>query len=466
MKINFIFIFLLFFSFSASSKITYYKDIRPIIEQRCINCHSTKAISFSFEDPESTYLFKEVIVSAIQSKRMPPWLAEAGHQTYVDDESLPEEILSKFNSWKLNGYAKGEPKQILKNVSYNNLKSQFKSDLAINVLPNKEYLPNQKRKDDYRCFIIEWPENNDVYLTGFKTKPGNLKVAHHLVAFAIEPEAADIYKYLDEQENGPGYQCFGGAVPDRLDDDIQKKKLEEKYPGGFNKIQRGNFWLAHWAPGMDGYSFPSETGILIRSGSLIVLQMHYYSAFAPGESDSNSIVEFQLANKVSKPAINFPLTSNKWLDAQNNNSMVIKPGENATFETRINFSSIAAKTAHILRVPKSSIKSLELHSANIHMHSYGASGMAYLTTSNGVKEILLSIPRWDLDWQRDFTFKTPKIINSDHFKKSKLSVECHFANPTNKMIYGGYGSDDEMCFNFSYIAVDLKGSTYSDKVSP
>jgi hypothetical protein len=32
-------------------------------------------------------------------------------------------------------------------------------------------------------------------------------------------------------------------------------------------------------------------------------------------------------------------------------------------------------------------------------------------------------------------------------------VECTYENPTDEPIYGGYGSYDEMCFNFSYIAV-------------
>lgn len=465
MKRSIIFYLCLFFSSSASAQVTYYKDIRPVIERSCVDCHSTKGISFSFEEPEQTLLFKEAIVSAVASKRMPPWLAEAGHQTYIDDESLTNETRQKFTIWKRNGFLKGIPNSVGESLSAPVPQEKFNSNLTINLLPDKKYLPNQTRKDDYRCFVVEWPKTEQTYVTGFKAIPGNLKVAHHLVAFVIEPEVAKLIKHLDRQESGPGYQCFGGAIPDRLNDEKQQALFESKYPNGLQKLQRNNFWLAHWAPGMDGYSFPKDTGIRIRPGSLIILQMHYYSAFAPGEADSNTKVEFQIADRVAQPAMNFPLTSNQWLNAQNNRSMVIPPGKEASFKTKISFQKIASQMARILKISHLSIESLVLHSANIHMHSYGSSGRSLLTYHNGEKETLLSIPRWDLDWQRDFTFTTPKTIESNRFHQTELNVECDYVNPTTKNIYGGYGSDDEMCFNFSYISVDLLNDSEQLKMS-
>ncbi|MCW8999495.1 MAG: hypothetical protein OQK04_12375, partial [Kangiellaceae bacterium] len=377
------------FTALASNEVTYYKDIRPVIEDRCLGCHSDKGVSFSFEDPENTYLFKDAIVSAVGLRRMPPWLAEPGHQSYVEDESLSESTLKKFLDWKANGFKKGTPIIAAGTDSKIKQESNFKAHLSLNVLPNGEYLPNQKSKDDYRCFVVDWPTTKDTYVTGFKTIPGNLKVAHHLVAFVIEPETAHMFKDLEKQEQGHGYQCFGGAIPDRLNEEAEKEAFEKKYPNGLRKLQDSNFWLAHWAPGMDGYSFPENSGILVRPGSLIILQMHYYSAFAPGETDSNTKIEFQIADHVGKPSIHYPLTKNKWLYAEHNNSMVIEPGEKAAYETNISFQRIAKRMSQFMRAPIESIDALELHSANIHMHAFGASGKAYLTDTNGNKETLL-----------------------------------------------------------------------------
>ena len=450
----------------GSNEITYYQDIRPVIKDHCLGCHSDKGVSFSFEDPENTYLFKDAIVSAVEVRRMPPWLAEPGHQSYVDDESLSENTLKLFAEWKATGFKKGTPTSPENQDSNRQQVSQFKAHLSLNVLPEGEYLPNQKRKDDYRCFVVDWPTEKETYVTGFKTIPGNLKVAHHLVAFVVEPETAHMYKALEQQEQGPGYQCFGGAIPDRLNDKVEKEKFEKQYPNGLEKLQNSNFWLAHWAPGMDGYSFPKDSGILVRPGSLIILQMHYYSAFAPGETDSNTTIEFQNSEYVDKPSIHYPLTKNRWLYAEHNQSMVIKPGEKAAYETNISFKRIAKRLSQFMRTPIESIDALELHSANIHMHAFGASGKAYLNDSKGNKETLLSIPRWDLDWQRDFTFTKPKQIVKEQFESTQLEVECHFVNPTNKVVYGGYGSDDEMCFNFSYISMIRKAEQKDFQTSP
>ena len=87
------------------------------------------------------------------------------------------------------------------------------------------------------------------------------------------------------------------------------------------------------------------------------------------------------------------------------------------------------------------------------MHAFGASGSTSLLDSAGEKHTLLNIPAWDLDWQRDFMFTEGKVISSEDFDRTRLIVECTFSNYTNETVYGGYGSDDEMCFNFSYMSV-------------
>jgi hypothetical protein len=99
------------------------------------------------------------------------------------------------------------------------------------------------------------------------------------------------------------------------------------------------------------------------------------------------------------------------------------------------------------------------------MHAFGTSGKTAVLYENGETETLLSIPRWDIDWQRDFTLAEPKRFDKSQLEQIQLSVDCTFKNHSDDIVYGGYGSDDEMCFNFSYIALDLtaKGATESVK---
>ena len=133
--------------------------------------------------------------------------------------------------------------------------------------------------------------------------------------------------------------------------------------------------------------------------------------------------------------------------------MVIPAGQKRSFDVSTNFTEIAKEATRILKLQPNKINSIELHSVNIHMHSYGISGKTTISDGKNNHETLLEIPRWDLNWQRDFTLTQPKIIKAQNFKDTRLSVQCDFANHTNKPVYGGFGSDDEMCFNFSYVSV-------------
>ena len=170
-------------------------------------------------------------------------------------------------------------------------------------------------------------------------------------------------------------------------------------------------------------------------------------------------MHFQLAEHVGKPSVNYPMSNNRWLYARRNESMTIPAGGAATYEVSESFDRIAGYAAQALQIPPEEIAALELRSANVHMHAIGASGKTSLLHATGRKETLLSIPRWDLDWQRDFLLRERKIIPRDDFERARLAVECTFANPTAETVFGGYGSDDEMCFNFSYVSVIREGES-------
>jgi hypothetical protein len=122
--------------------------------------------------------------------------------------------------------------------------------------------------------------------------------------------------------------------------------------------------------------------------------------------------------------------------------------------------------ASVTGVPRDRIDGLELHSANLHMHAIGKSGEVTLERSTGETETLLAIPRWDLGWQRDFTFVQPKVFTREQIAGTKLRVRCTYFNPKDTPVFGGLGSDDEMCFNFSYIAVREKPAADAGAAAP
>ena len=99
-----------------SDKVTFAKDIAPILQRSCQQCHRPASVA-----PMSLLTYDEVrpwaraikMRTALRNKRgaMPPWFVEKdiGIQHYKDDPSLSEEEIEKIATWADNGAPLGNP---------------------------------------------------------------------------------------------------------------------------------------------------------------------------------------------------------------------------------------------------------------------------------------------------------------------------------------------------------------------
>ena len=102
-------------SIAQSSEITFHKDIEPILQRSCQNCHRSGGAG-----PMPLVSYEEVAPFAglIEYKTglrdragaMPPWYMEknVGIQDYKDDPSLSDEEISAISTWARNGTPKGD----------------------------------------------------------------------------------------------------------------------------------------------------------------------------------------------------------------------------------------------------------------------------------------------------------------------------------------------------------------------
>jgi hypothetical protein len=439
----------------SSGKLTFHRDIKPLMETKCAGCHAAGGLS-AVELTEYAQVKKmsAQIKSTLTNRRMPPWIADSGHQTYKDDLSLADSEQTSLIQWIDAGTPEGDKSTYVAPKK----KEGFKPDVTYEIFTDDgAYLPRQESADDYRCFIVPFDDKlvSAGYVTGFTATPGNSKLVHHLVAYLVDAAVIPYLNELDTQEPGRGYQCYGGATPDRLADATVQQALEAKFPGSVQALKDSNYWLAHWAPGMeDGYVFPAGTGIKLPPGGAFVVQMHYYSKDAKGESDRDTSFGLKTTKTVAKPAFYYPLTNQAWLQGKATGSMVIKAKSNGSFATEKTLEAISAYGKRVLDIT-TPIKSLEAHSANLHMHAIGKSGVITQGRSDDKEpEILLKVSKWDLHWQRDFQFE-PKIVPLAELAQWTRKITCTYANETDSDVYGGFGSNDEMCFDFGYFAFDL-----------
>jgi hypothetical protein len=435
--------------------ISYFQHVKQLIDDRCVGCHAEGEVAFPLTSYDAVASKQSAVVAAVTSRRMPVWLAAPGHQTYHDDPTFTDDELALVAAWRDGGYQRGDESKPSQVEPGGIALRDLDADLSLPVLPEgTSYLPDQEHPDDYRCFIVDWPiRDQEKFLTGLQVIPGNRGVVHHLVAYSVQPSMVPMLRQLDGEEDGPGYRCFGGAVPDRLGDAAVRARIERQFPGSTHDVDSRILWLGHWAPGMRATEMPDGLGLPIPAGGAVVVQMHYYSRNAPNSPDQGTEVRFRLADSIKRHGFVMPLSDDRWIDANVNRSLVVPAGGELTVRHGASLALIAKIGSERLGIDKP-VKRVIVHSANLHMHSYGKSATAYLTDARNAKDVLLEIPRWDLRWQRDYDLVEPKALEGDELATTKLNVECTYANATDHEVIGGLGSDQEMCFDFSLLELD------------
>src|ERR1700682_2966237 len=100
----------------SPGEVTFTKDIAPILQRSCQNCHRPDGVA-----PMSLMTFEDVRPWAKSIKQrtgigphagvMPPWYMEKniGIQRYKDDPSLSDEEISKVAKWADSGAPLGNP---------------------------------------------------------------------------------------------------------------------------------------------------------------------------------------------------------------------------------------------------------------------------------------------------------------------------------------------------------------------
>jgi hypothetical protein len=393
----------------SEGDVTWVADIAPIVGTSCVGCHSRDGIgSFPLETYDDVFLVKDAVADAVANRRMPPWLASQGCAEYRNDISLSDEEIDRIQQWVDGGAPEGN---LADTVDFVLPEWPVLEDPDVVLELPVVYTPTEA-PDDYRCFVVDWPEEETSYVVGYDVKPGNERVVHHLVAYIAPPEHAEFYEGLQAAEAGAGYTCYGGpGAPDGQDG---------------NAVD----WLGAWAPGGGYNAFPEGVGVKMDPGSKVILQMHYnLEGVEPGEEDRTEM-HLELADDVERNSWIQPWADPSWLNSE---AMEIPAGtEGVTHSFRY-----ALPTT------------LTLYSSNVHMHKLGVSGRMYIDRGDGDEECLVDIPRYDFNWQRAYGFVEPKVVNAG----DEVVVECTWDNPGDQDVFWGEGTGDEMCLGTMLMAV-------------
>jgi hypothetical protein len=211
---------------SASAQVTFNKDIAPIFQESCQNCHRPGNIA-----PMSLLSYKDArpwaksIKRQVTQRNMPPWFMDKniGIRSFKDDVSLSDEQIAKITAWVDAGAPEGNPADLPVAKKFEDLEQWHigKPDLIVSM--PVDYLVKPASSDWWGNFIADSGLTEDRYIKAVETKPGatgGIRVVHHAVTSVLYDDGSSeagtlneyaVGKYGDMYPEGSGKLMKAGA---------------------------------------------------------------------------------------------------------------------------------------------------------------------------------------------------------------------------------------------------------------
>jgi Copper type II ascorbate-dependent monooxygenase, C-terminal domain/Copper type II ascorbate-dependent monooxygenase, N-terminal domain len=410
--------------------LTYWDDVAPILNNKCVGCHTAGGIA-PFRLDRYTEARQNALKMAVATREgvMPPYLVthDGTCGDFEDAGTLTADEKAKIWDW-----ASGERKEGTPAV--------LQAPPVLSLGPAREWkTPNivpvaeggqLAEFDEYRCFPMDSGMDKDSFITGYEVLPGNPALVHHLVAFLVDPEKtspsgktnAEVMAALDAVDpDRPGWSCFG--LPD-----------EELEVDGVPAV---------WAPGQGPIVYPTGVGIQQKASHKVVIQLHYNLAghhgttnptpSPAGMSDSTTL-RLRHADEVDRPGVF--VTVDGFLDTLFGDK---PPASLAAGQKSVKYSwSMTGKEMGL----GDDMPYLDVIGVMPHMHERGVSQVMKLGPEGGQMACAAQVNRWDFNWQKFYFYKTPQRLTPT----SRLEMTCDYdTSLDDKEVLPGWGTRNEMC---------------------
>jgi hypothetical protein len=403
---------------------TYAKDVAPILFRNCTGCHRPGEIG-----PMSLLTYDDVrprakdIRDKVADEVMPPWHADKAHGRFANDRSLSDAEKATLIRWANNGAPKGDLKDLPPAPTYTEGWSLGVPDVVLEM--PVDYKVPADGFVEYEYFEIPTNFTEDKWVQAVEVRPGARAVVHHVIVTARP----------GKPEPRPGGFTFarGMDIPrGQTGAESGAKPVDPKHGRGqslFPAPQRLGAFIAGFAPGTSPFRYEPGTAMLLRAGSTIVMQMHY----TPNgkETVDRTRVGITFAKEPPKTELR--------LGTLINGQLKIPAGEKDY--------SIAAEMRTLTDV--------SLRSILPHTHLRGKSWEYSATYPDGRSEVILSVPKYDFNWQTEYVFAEPLKLP----KGTRIVAVAHYDNsagnksnpdPTVDVAWGDQTWEEMMFTAFTY----------------
>ena len=215
---------------------TFTKDVAPILQRSCQNCHRPGSIApMSLLTYEDARPWARSMKNRVSLRQMPPWHVDKtiGIRKFKDDPSLSDAEVATIVGWVDAGAPRGNPADMPPPRVFDDSDRWHigKPDLIVS-LPAENTIEAQS-SDWWADFVSDSGLTEDRYIKAVEAKPsaGASRVVHHAVMYLVDPD-----------NNNP----MGGV-------------------------------LNEYAVGKNGDVYPENAGRLMKAGSKVRFNMHYHS---------------------------------------------------------------------------------------------------------------------------------------------------------------------------------------------
>ncbi len=166
---------------TAAAAPTFHKDVLPILQKHCQECHRPGAIApMSFLTYKEARPWARAIANAVKTKAMPPWFADPTVGAFKNARALTENELTTITAWVEHGGAEGDVNDAPAPVSFGDGWTIGTPDIVVTMTKPIEIPATGILDQSYVLARAHF--DKDVWVKAAEVRPGNPKVVHHMKA--------------------------------------------------------------------------------------------------------------------------------------------------------------------------------------------------------------------------------------------------------------------------------------------
>ncbi|HEV2985096.1 MAG TPA: hypothetical protein VGX46_11930 [Vicinamibacterales bacterium] len=322
---------------------TFAKDVAPIFQAKCQTCHHQGTSA-----PMSLMTFEEArpwaksIQQRVANRDMPPWHLDktVGIKHYKNDRSLNDDEISTIVRWVDAGAPQGNPAEMPKPLTFASDATWYIGQPDLKVTTPNDFAMYANGPDWWIDQFAEVTIDEDRWIKAMEIKPSNPKIVHHAVIYAIEPDAPE-----GTPETG---------------------------------VQ-----LHEYAVGKYGDIFGENTGRLLKKGTKLRYDMHYFAIGSEQHNKTTIAFKFYPKGVVPKYQVR---------------SQALRNIPNDELEVPPN---TVVRTDGYFRLPRNA--RIDAFQPHMHMRGRGMT-LEAINPANNTTQILSSVDHFDFNWHINYVY--------------------------------------------------------------